>query len=83
MTARVVSIIKQESPAYFRYSIDECFVYFQDLEGVDLKAWGEQLHRKIRRWVGMPVSVGVGPNKTLAKVEATLPRNTRATTTAA
>ena len=50
------------------YSIDECFVYFQDLEGVDLKAWGEQLHRKIRRWVGMPVSVGVGPNKTLAKV---------------
>lgn len=83
MTARVVSIIKQEAPAYFRYSIDECFVYFQDLEGVDLKAWGEQLHRKIRRWVGMPVSVGVGPNKTLAKVEATLPRNTRATTTAA
>lgn len=68
MTARVVSIIKQEAPAYFRYSIDECFVYFQDLEGVDLKAWGEQLHRKIRRWVGMPVSVGVGPNKTLAKV---------------
>ena len=37
MTARVVSIIKQEAPAYFRYSIDECFVYFQDLEGVDLK----------------------------------------------
>lgn len=68
MTARVVSIIKQEAPAYFRYSIDECFVYFQDLEGVGLKAWGEQLHRKIRRWVGMPVSVGVGPNKTLAKV---------------
>lgn len=68
MTARVVSIIKQEAPAYFRYSIDECFVYFQDLEGVDLKAWGKQLHRKIRRWVGMPVSVGVGPNKTLAKV---------------
>ena len=68
MTARVVSIIKQEAPAYFHYSIDECFVYFQDLEGVDLKAWGEQLHRKIRRWVGMPVSVGVGPNKTLAKV---------------
>ena len=52
----------------FPYSIDECFVYFQDLEGVDLKAWGEQLHRKIRRWVGMPVSVGIGPNKTLAKV---------------
>ena len=28
LTARVVEIIRQEAPAYFRYSIDECFVYF-------------------------------------------------------
>ena len=28
LTGRVVDIIKQEAPAYFRYSIDECFVYF-------------------------------------------------------
>ena len=28
LTARVVDIIKQEAPVYFRYSIDECFVYF-------------------------------------------------------
>jgi DNA polymerase V len=28
LTGRVVEIIRQEAPAYFRYSIDECFVYF-------------------------------------------------------
>jgi len=96
LTGRVVEIIKQEAPAYFRYSIDECFVYFpkenkneerrvknEELklqtnsqfspspkggDGGGLKAWGEQLHKRIKKWVGMPVSIGLGPTKTLAKM---------------
>lgn len=68
LTGRVVSIIKEEAPAYFRYSIDECFVYFNGQDGTDYKAWGEALHKKIKQWVGMPVSIGMAPNKTLAKV---------------
>ena len=68
MTGRVVDIIRQEAPSYFRYSIDECFVKFPDTDNVNLKEWGEQLHKKIRQWVGMPVSIGIAPNKTLAKV---------------
>ena len=46
LTGRIVEIIKQEAPAYFRYSIDECFVYFDRLENIDnreLKEWGENL----------------------------------------
>ena len=68
MTARVVSIIRQEVPAYFRYSIDECFVYLDGMEHLELKQWGENLHKKIRQYVGMPVSIGIAPNKTLAKM---------------
>ncbi len=68
MTGRVVSLIRQEAPAYFRYSIDECFVYLDGMEQVDLKKWGEHLHQKIRQYVGMPVSIGLAPNKTLAKI---------------
>ena len=68
MTGRVVDIIRQEAPSYFRYSIDECFVKFPDMDNVNLKEWGEQLHKKIKQWVGMPVSIGIAPNKTLAKV---------------
>ena len=68
LTSRVVEIIKKEAPAYFRYSIDECFVYLDGMEKIDLKAWGEELHRKIKRNVGMPVSIGLAPNKTLAKM---------------
>ena len=68
LTARVVSIIRQEAPACFRYSIDECFVCLDGMEHTDLKKWGENLHKKIMRYVGMPVSIGVAPNKTLAKM---------------
>ena len=68
LTGRVMEIIKQEAPAYFRYSIDECFVYWQGIDGVDLKAWGENLHERIKKSVGMPVSIGLGPTKTLAKL---------------
>lgn len=68
LTGRVVGIIRQEAPAYFRYSIDECFVYLDGMENMDLKRWGEELHKRIKRSVGMPVSIGLGPNKTLAKM---------------
>ena len=68
LTGRVVDIIRKEAPAYFRYSIDECFVYLHGMENHDLKLWGENLHKKIRQYVGMPVSVGLAHNKTLAKV---------------
>ena len=68
LTGRIVSLIAQEVPAYFRYSIDECFVYLDGMNHLDLKQWGENLHKKIKRYVGMPVSIGLAPNKTLAKM---------------
>ena len=68
LTGRIVSLISKEVPAYFRYSIDECFVYLDGMEDLDLKKWGENLHKKIKQYVGMPVSIGLAPNKTLAKM---------------
>ena len=68
LTARVVDIIRQEAPQYFRYSIDECFVYLDGMEHIDLKQWGENLHRRIKKSVGVPVSIGLAPTKTLAKM---------------
>lgn len=68
LTGRIVSIIRSEAPEYFRYSIDECFVYLDGMEQINLKEWGENLHRHILRSVGMPVSIGIAPNKTLAKM---------------
>ena len=72
LTGRVVSIISQEAPAYFRYSIDECFVYLDGMEHINLQKWGENLHKRIKKSVGMPVSIGLAPNKTLAKIASKL-----------
>ena len=69
LTGRVVEIIRQEAPAFFRYSIDECFVYLPSTgPPAEIKLWGEQLHKRIRRSVGIPVSIGLAPTKTLAKM---------------
>ncbi|MBO7470278.1 MAG: Y-family DNA polymerase [Bacteroidaceae bacterium] len=75
MTGRIVEIIRQEAPAFFRYSIDECFIYFPEnkneelrVKSEELKLWGENLHQRIKKSVGMPVSIGLGPTKTLAKL---------------
>lgn len=68
LTGRVVNIISKEVPAYFRYSIDECFIYLDGMDGVDLKQWGEHLHKKVKQYVGLPISIGLAPNKTLAKM---------------
>ena len=48
LTSRVVNIISQEAPVYFRYSIDECFVYLDGMENINLQKWGESLHKTIR-----------------------------------
>ncbi len=68
ITLRVMNIIRDSSPDFFRYSIDEAFVPLQNMPAsFDYKQWGEDLSRKILKWTGMPVSVGIAPTKTLAK----------------
>jgi len=72
LTGRVISIIRQEAPAYFRYSIDECFLYLDGIETAQLQSWGEHLHKRVKREVGIPISIGLAPNKTLAKIASRL-----------
>ena len=72
LTGRVISIISKETPAFFRYSIDECFMYLDGIPLDKLQQWGERLHRRVKREVGMPISIGLAPNKTLAKIASKL-----------
>ncbi len=68
LTARVISIIADAAPSCFRYSIDEAFCHLKGMDTVDLKLWGEQLSQRIKKCVGVPISVGIAPTKTLAKM---------------
>ena len=69
MSNRVMRILRDSAPALLQYSIDEGFLQLNGMDrAVDLKRWGEELAARIQRWTGIPVCIGIGHTKTLAKV---------------
>ncbi|MDE5940600.1 MAG: Y-family DNA polymerase [Muribaculaceae bacterium] len=68
MSARVMAMLREEAPRVVQYSIDEAFLDLEGMADTDLKRWGEELCRKIQMGTGIPVSLGIAPTKTLAKV---------------
>ncbi|HSE29321.1 MAG TPA: Y-family DNA polymerase [Candidatus Saccharimonadales bacterium] len=67
---RVVQILKQESPNIEVYSVDESFLEISGLPIKDYSEWGRQLSARVFKNIGIPVSVGIAPSKTLAKAAA-------------
>jgi len=49
------------------YSIDECFLNFHGMKHFDLTAYGHEIKNTVKQQLGLPVAVGVGSSKTLAK----------------
>jgi DNA polymerase V len=68
ITDRVMSLVRKASPTFYRYSIDEGFCDLSGMEHLDLKQWGEDLSAFIWKATRMPVSIGIAPTKTLAKM---------------
>ena len=68
ITGRVMTIIRDMAPQCFRYSIDEAFAILDGFSVEQLKEWGEELHRRVLQSVGMPLTIGIAPTKTLAKM---------------
>lgn len=68
ITGRVMSIIRKTSPQSFRYSIDEAFAILDGFSLDQLTSWGQELHDRVLQSVGMPLSIGIAPTKTLAKM---------------
>ncbi|MCA1810354.1 MAG: Y-family DNA polymerase, partial [Lentisphaerae bacterium] len=67
MSRRVMAILAQWAPRMEIYSIDEAFLDFSGIEAAAEPQYGRQLVSTVRRWTGIPVSLGIGPTKTLAK----------------
>lgn len=65
---RVMSVLGDFSPQQEVYSIDECFLELTDLDIADRVAYAQTIRERIKNWVGVPVCVGIGPTKTLAKL---------------
>jgi DNA polymerase V len=68
MSARVMTILKQFSPEVEVYSIDEAFLNLAGCGNGDLTAYGHHIRHSVRQWTGIPISIGIGETKTLAKL---------------
>ena len=71
MSARVQAVLREFSPLVEQYSIDEAFL---DLNGIkaDFNVYAKQISARCWRDTSIPVSVGIAPTKTLAKIASKL-----------
>lgn len=75
MSARVMRILVDQAPEIEVYSIDEAFLGLGGLEG-RMDAHMRAVRADVLQWTGIPVSIGIAPTKTLAKVANRLAKKT-------
>jgi len=64
---RMMSLVSGFGHRQEIYSIDESFVDLTGIRG-DLVARGQKLRQRVLQWLGIPICIGIGPTKTLAKL---------------
>ncbi len=65
LSSRVMAVLQEQEPEVEIYSIDEAFLRLPESGAADLAG---RLRSRIKKDVGLPVSIGIGPTKTLAKI---------------
>lgn len=68
MSQRVMDVLAAMAPALEIYSIDEAFLDLDGLAAETPEAFCRRARERVGRWTGIPLSIGVGPTKTLAKI---------------
>lgn len=68
MSNRVMSILREFSPNQEVYSIDESFLDLTGFQSRNLVQYGQAMRKRILKWTGLPVCVGIGSTKTLSKL---------------
>jgi len=68
MSSRVMTSLNFFVPDIEIYSIDEAFLSLEKINGVTVLDEMVKIRKLIYQWTGIPVSIGVGPTKTLAKL---------------
>ena len=68
LSARVMSLLRNHTTRFEQYSIDEGFITLDHVAPAERKTYCENLVREIYQGIGIPVSMGIAPSKTLCKV---------------
>jgi len=65
---RNMAVLRRFSPDQEIYSIDECFLDLTAFKRINLTDYGHDICRTVLKGLGLPVRVGIGSTKTLAKL---------------
>jgi len=68
MSARVQKTLSHFSYDIEPYSIDESFLGVKGMTAKQVRQWGQEIVSTVYQWTGIPVSVGIGRTRTLAKL---------------
>ena len=68
MSHRVMTNLSYFVPKIEVYSIDECFIDLNGFEHQGLINYSQNIKQKIKQWTGIPVAIGIGNNKVMAKL---------------
>lgn len=80
ISRRIMDLLAQKAPDIEIYSIDEAFLKYPDwIPASELFTTCLELRKIIKKWVGIPISIGIAPTKTLAKVANNLAKKNRDT----
>lgn len=70
ISSRVMATIESMIDDVEVYSIDEAFLHIPD-DSIEAQVdMGREIVKRVRRWTGIPTSLGIAPTRTLAKVAA-------------
>lgn len=72
MSQRVRWVLEEFSPSVEVYSIDEAFLDLRGMYNIDFDAYAKKISAQCKRLTAIPVSVGIAPTKTLAKIASKL-----------
>lgn len=70
ISKRITALLTTVTPRIEVYSVDESFLDISSLPITDYAAWGHAVRQSILKNIGVPVSIGIAPSKTLAKLGA-------------
>lgn len=68
MSHRVMNILEEFSENVEVYSIDEAFIDLTGLRHMNLTEYASTMRNRIKQCLGLPVTIGIGESKTLAKL---------------
>ncbi len=77
LSNRVMTTLEQFSPEVEIYSIDEAFINLSNFAQMNLSEYATSIKETVRQWTGIPVSIGIGPSKVLAKVATEVAKKTK------